>query len=646
MTQHMVGLTRRRVCGFVLATALLVIGPTTGVATAAAQTASREHVTHLDPGLATSGAGLSRVIVTATDGTTESAADAVRRAGGVVRAHLAIVDGVAATVRANALRPLAMDSAVLAVTADRKVQLTSWPIDDRRDNGDRNNDKGDRNNDKEKDKGKPDKKSSDSADRGDKERSASSFVGSTGARTAWANGNQGAGVGVALIDTGVSDVNDLAGRIVHGPDLSGEGTSVDTYGHGTVMAGLIAGNGADSGAQRPYTGVAPRANVVAVKVAGRDGSVDVTTVLQAMHWVAAYRTQFNIRVLNLSWGVPSTQSPSVDPVNHAVERLWRLGIVVVAAAGNSGPFAGSIVKPADDPMVLTVGAYNDRNDEDDTDDVLPVWSSRGPTADGVTKPDLVSPGRRLIAARSFGSTVEQANPSALIGPSYIRGSGTSEATAVASGVAALLLAQRPDLTPDEVKYLLRAAAHPLDNFSANQVGTGRLHLTRALTASAAAAPRQQPASSGTGSIEGSRGGVHVLAQCSGTTTVVTGEIDVRCEPWDSSAWVGTTWTGDSWTGTTWTSQAWTPATWTGTTWTGGEWLGGAWQGGTAWTGTTWTGTTWTGTTWTGTTWTSTLFFGVGEAQFLTAFWGDAPPWWKPVLGEATADVGTITSAVP
>src|SRR2546430_1059186 len=141
-------------------------------------------------------------------------------------------------------------------------------------------------------------------------------------RRAWAQTRLGGGVGVAVIGPGASPMTDLRGRVVSGPDLSGEGTLIDTYGHGTVMAGIIAGSGADSVNNKngAYTGVAPHATVVAVKVAGRNGAVDVSTVLQAMHWVSAYQSQFNIRVLNLSYGTPSTQNPAVDPLNYAVDR--------------------------------------------------------------------------------------------------------------------------------------------------------------------------------------------------------------------------------------------------------------------------------------------------------------------------------------
>jgi serine protease AprX len=288
---------------------------------------------------------------------------------------------------------------------------------------------------------------------GDAVKGASGFATPESLGAAWSTGNRGKGVGIAVLDTGVSPVEGLAGRLVHGPDLSGEGTTTDTYGHGTVMAGVAAGAAAGSGTQ---SGVAPEATVVAVKVAGRNGAVDVSTMLQAMHWVSAYADQYGIRVLNLSWGTDSTQDPAVDPLNHAVQRLWEQGIVVVVAAGNDGPRAGTVAKPADDPMVLSVGAYDDKGDANERNDVLAPWSSRGPTAAGTAKPELVAPGRTLVAVRSPGSAVEQENPKALVAPAYVKGSGTSQAAAVVSGLAALVVAARPELTPDQVKRVLTA----------------------------------------------------------------------------------------------------------------------------------------------------------------------------------------------
>jgi len=481
-----------------------------------------------------------------------------------------------------------------------------------------------------------------------------------------------------VLDTGVSEMNDFAGRLVHGPDLSGEGTVVDTYGHGTVMAGAIGGSGADSVGNRAgkFAGVAPESTIVAVKVAGRNGAVDVSTILQGMHWVSAYKDQFNIRVMNLSWGVPSTQDPAVDPLNYAVQRLWSEGIVVVVAAGNSGPTAGSITKPGDDPVVLTVGAFNDKGSGKLDDDSHVDWTSQGPTAQGLTKPDVVAPGRTLTLARSYGSHVEATYPKALVSPSYVRGSGTSQAAAVTAGVAALLIAARPSLTPDQVKHLLKSTASPLAGETPNEQGSGRIRLAPALTADPGPAVQQSLTATGLGSLEKARGGYNVVAECGGVLTAIVGEIDVRCEPWDPALWTGSTWKGDAWTGSTWKGAFWTGSTWKGldwsssvwdgSTWKGGTWTGSTWQG-EAWTGSTWQGSTWKGSTWKGSTWKGSTWKGstwkdsdfttgtydeepslftsgsYDEEIFLNAWWGSQPPWNRKFPGEVSEQRPVFTT---
>ena len=181
-------------------------------------------------------------------------------------------------------------------------------------------------------------------------------------------GADGSGVGVAVIDTGIANVPDLAARVRPVIDdtgqarpclnLSGEPDCGDSYGHGTFVAGLIAGDGTSSaGAVR---GVAPGAHLTSVKVAGRDGSTDVSTILAAIQWVVTYKDRYGIQVLNLSLGTDSTQSYRVDPLDYAVERAWASGLTVVVAAGNLGPAAGTVTKPADDPFVISVGAVDDR----------------------------------------------------------------------------------------------------------------------------------------------------------------------------------------------------------------------------------------------------------------------------------------------
>ncbi|HVF21168.1 MAG TPA: S8 family serine peptidase [Mycobacteriales bacterium] len=549
----------------------------------------------------------TRVIVRSTDGS-DAAADAVRRRGGRVTSPLPFVDGVAAELPFNRVGLLSGDRGIQSVTENSRITFDSYSFGE--------------------------------------EATASAFVGSTGAGSAWTTGNQGAGVGVAVIDTGTSPMADFAGRLVHGPDLSGEGNIFDTFGHGTVMAGLVAGSGAASSSNGRYTGMAPKAHVVSVKVAGRNGVADVSTVLQAMHWVSAYKDQYNIRVLNLSWGTSSVQSPTLDPLNYAVERLWQQGIVVVVAAGNSGPDALTIRKPGDDPMVLTVGAYDDRGNTNTSDDHVPKWTSRGPTSAGYPKPDVAAPGRTLIALRSFGSTVEFDNPKALVSPAYIKGSGSSQASAVTAGAAALLVAARPSLTPDQVKALLTKTASPIPFGDPLQQGSGRISVAAAMTADPGPASWQTPVATGLGSLELSRGGRTVSTDCNddGVLDVIVGDLTAQCATWDPAKWTGGTWTGGTWTGGTWTGGTWTGGTWTGTAWAGGtwtggtwttnDWTGGTWTGGT-WTGGTWTGGTWTGGTWTGGTWTGNEYGDEEANQFLTAFWGNRPPYWVSLPGETS-----------
>src|SRR5512135_1443040 len=284
---------RPRVVGLLSGFLLVVVAVFAGEAAADANTSSgvsRPRATAaghahpvVDPGLATTGGiGDVRVIVSVAPGGHDPAVAAVRAVGGAVGADLPLVDGFAATVPHARLPRLAAVPAIRAVTLDRVGQVTVRTYDGAL--------------------------------------SASSFVSATGADTSWRAGRHGEGVGVAVIDTGVSPVPDLAGRVIQGPDLSGEGTPVDTFGHGTVMGGLIAGAGTRSGGLTGYAGEAPGATLVSVKVAGRDGSVEASKIMQAFQWVAVHARQYNIRVLSLSWGVPPTQDPAVDPIDQAVER--------------------------------------------------------------------------------------------------------------------------------------------------------------------------------------------------------------------------------------------------------------------------------------------------------------------------------------
>jgi serine protease AprX len=249
-------------------------------------------------------------------------------------------------------------------------------------------------------------------------------------------GIDGTGVTVAMIDTGVSHHVDLDGRMLARVDFTPGAAGDDGFGHGTHLAGVIAGDGTASDGK--WRGVAPGAQLVSVKVADADGATDVSVVIAAIQWVVSHREQYGTRVLNLSFGTDSIQPYAVDPLDAAVERAWFAGITVVVSAGNRGPDPGTIAKPGDDPYVITVGAADVKQTAERQDDDVAPFSSRGPTQDGFDKPNLVAPGTTIVATRDVGGTIDQLHPDAVVDESYFKGTGTSQAGAIVSGVAALM----------------------------------------------------------------------------------------------------------------------------------------------------------------------------------------------------------------
>jgi len=280
----------------------------------------------------------------------------------------------------------------------------------------------------------------------------------------WQQGIAGNGVTVAILDSGIAADADLVqpqNRILASVNFADERFTSDPGGHGTHIAGIVAGNGSNSGGE--FTGVAPQANVVDVRVLGSTGSGRISSVVRGIEWVLAHRTAYNIRVINLSFGAPATLPYRADPMSAAVEIAWRRGLVVVAASGNGGPQRNTVVTPGIDPYAITVGATDDLGTLSPGDDTL-AWFSAWGSADSNAKPDLVAPGRRLVSIRVPGSALDMLFPDRVVvarnGATYFRLTGTSMATAVVSGAAALLLQRRPTLTPDQVKALLVGTTQP------------------------------------------------------------------------------------------------------------------------------------------------------------------------------------------
>jgi len=377
------------------------------------------------------------------------------------------------------------------------------------------------------------------------------------------NKYQGDGVTVASIDTGVTPTPNLGARLLARVDLTRDRDGIDHFGHGTHMAGVIAGGGVTT--LEAFEGSAPETSIVSVKVAGWDGATDVSTVIAALQWVVSNHARFNIRVVNLSWGTDASRGYGVDPLDRAVERAWEAGLVVVVAAGNQGPAAGTISKPADDPYVVTVGAADTNGTADDADDTIAAFSSRGPTADGAGKPDLLAPGVSIVSDRAPGSTIDLFRPAARVGPTMLKGSGTSQAAAVVSGVAARMLDVDPTLTNDEVKGVLTATADR--RLAGPGGGAGTVDAFAATTAVTPPKRGPMPAlpvanagltrSTGAGPLEASRGTLHVVGDLDGDGTAdpLTGEVDALGRPWDASAYAASEWTQATWVASPWARLA-------------------------------------------------------------------------------------------
>jgi serine protease AprX len=516
---------------------LLLVALAAGVPTAGAQAASPAPIQVIVQKLPAAGRGPEL---------------AVQRLGGRVTRALPLVAGFAATLPgARAVAELAASPGVRAVTPDRKVRVQAAASTTQ---------------------------------------VRSVYTKTVRAEDVWRRGVTGQGVTVALVDTGVASVPDLAGRLVtvtEGVDkdkpcknLSGELDCDDAYGHGTFIAGLIAGTGASSGGK--WKGVAPGARVLSVKIAGADGAADVSNVLAAIQWVVSFKDKYGIRVLNLSLGTDSTQSYMTDPMNYAVERAWAAGIAVVVSAGNNGPDPRTISKPADDPWVITAGATDDRGTAGIGDDTLPDFSGRGPTAaNGLAKPDVVAPGAHMVSLRAPGSTIDKRFTNYVDG-AYRQGSGTSMAAGVVSGTVALMLQANPTLSPDRVKYALSATARGSASVDPLSVGAGTVDAyAAAYDAPSGLANIGLGRSTGQGNLGASRGTVQTIADDPAGTVlgpVLGSVLTVQLLVWNPLGYTGGGWRESDWYLSTWEAFRFYRVGWYGSDWPGYNWRGSSWYG--------------------------------------------------------------------
>jgi serine protease AprX len=303
-------------------------------------------------------------------------------------------------------------------------------------------------------------------------------------------GVNGKGIGIALLDSGVTPHKALGTKVVANVSfVTGDPDTRDSFGHGTHIAGILTGAASAAAGIAPgYAGgIAPGAHLVNVRVLGPQGSGLTSDVIAGIDWVVANRARYNIRIINLSLGHSVMEPVATDPLCEAVERAVRAGIVVVASAGNRGKtengqkILGGITSPGNSPYAITVGALNTWNTVSRGDDSVTTYSSRGPTRyDLAVKPDVVAPGNKIVSLKAAGSYLQAAYPTTHAGGSgsnaYMRLSGTSMAAGVVSGGIAMLLQGKSSLTPAQVKLLLQTGSSYLPHDGLVSSGAGSINL--------------------------------------------------------------------------------------------------------------------------------------------------------------------------
>ena len=450
-----------------------------------------------------------------------SVEDLVARLGGVVTKDLHIINAFAAELPAKAVPQLARAAGVRWVSLDGPVVQAAEPIDI--------------------------------------SGLLSSYVQAIGADRLWNESPhlQGQGVTVAVVDSGVALHDDLDEtselksdtRIVASSEGPGDG-----YGHGTHVAGIIGGNGTRS--DGAYMGMAPKVNLVNVRVSDSEGAASTSDVVAGLQWVYDNQDAYNIRVINLSLNSSVVESYHTSPLDAALEVLWFNGIVVVVSAGNNGDGDdnGILYPPANDPFVITVGATDDRDTVDTNDDVLAPFSAYGTTEAGFTKPDILAPGTDIISLLAKKNCVlDKQHPDHRIGDTtsgrdyYFRMSGTSMASAVTAGAVALLLQDEPDLTPDQVKYRLMATARAFDGPEPGSTGAGYLDIYAAVH--------------GTITESANTGIVASQLLWTGPDPVAWDSVNWDSVNWDSVNWDSVNWDSVNWDSVNWDSVSFSSVNW-------------------------------------------------------------------------------------
>jgi serine protease AprX len=413
-----------------------------------------------------------------------------------------------------------------------------------------------------------------------------------GAPTEWSNKLRGTGIGVAVLDSGITQSHpDFLGtrsmfgldvstsnRIVHNEAIAVEshGSPNDDYGHGSWVAGIIGGRGWGALNSRTdnnqYVGIAPNVNLINLKVNGRDGQAYTSDVIAALEWLVDHQSTYNIKVANLSLVSSSAESYSTSYLDAAVEMAWFKGITVVVSAGNTGPNT-MLYPPANDPYAIVVGAADDKGTVTPADDEVASFSAYGTTQDGFSKPDMAAPGRHIVGPlASTNMPLAQQFPEAVVNPLYIRLSGTSAAAPIVSGSIADILqyadSRNIRLTPDQIKWLLQKTAVAVPGAG---TGAGYPNIVNAVNYLAANPTSVQRANR---SVVPSQ---LLLAAYGASAGIASNNVSWNNVSWNNVSWNNVSWNNVSWNNVSWNNVSWNNVSWNNVSWNNVSWNNVSWN---------------------------------------------------------------------
>jgi len=366
---------------------------------------------------------------------------------------------------------------------------------------------------------------------------------------------------VAVVDSGIdAGRTDFGGRVIKQVTMTSllPNSSGDGRGHGTFVAGVLAGSAAG------YAGGAANAKIVSLDVMDDSGMAITSDVIAAADWIYQNKDAYGIKVANFSLHNSVANSFMYDPLDKAVEKLWFSGVVVVASSGNYGTATGPsgvLYSPGNDPFVITAGASDIEGTLSTSDDVAAPWSAYGYTLDGFLKPDVGAPGRYVIGAVPTTSTLTTERPASVVSPGYMQLSGTSFSAPVVAAAAEYVLAMHPSFTPDQVKGALMVAAVAPPTATPNSLGVGEI---KADKAAAVSSPPNANLGLDKYVISDPAGGSGRVFDAASWANAAKADASWNTASWASASWSSASWNTASWASASWSTASWATASWSDT----------------------------------------------------------------------------------